>query len=446
MSVTLQRLSRGARLSWGQPLLVAALVVVAATLGALSGSHQALALLVAVTLLVVGFVAGDIGLVTVLAVPATLVMVRVGGAMSLSDFVLGGATVVALVLLDRREAQDLRPLVWAGIAYAAALVPTLVLNRYAANVIEWVHELVLILGSLVVGWVVGRRGSARTALSAYLVGCCLIGVAAFVQALYVLGDEGTFGPAYLPYLHKNFIGATLALALVIAYARPDWVGWSWGWTSLAIVVCGAGIAASGSRQAIVSAVVGVVVVNLRNGVGPARRSRLVWFAAIPLVIFVVRSVLDQLASGDRFNSTSQRLAWFQDSVDIWQTSPVFGVGLRWWYTDRFPVSFQPPNAELEMLTSGGVVGTAGFLVLFVVAAWSLTAMDPRFGTVALAVVLTRFTQGQLDLYWAAGQSSMLWIVAGMAYGALRREREAEGLAGAVPLASRPRRASYDGAA
>src|SRR5690606_27744445 len=96
----------------------------------------------------------DLTLIPVVAIPATMVMQRVG-PMSVSDFVLGGATLVALLMVRGRGVITLQPLLWAGTAYLALTAPQLLLNAYAANAIEWAHEVVLVLGSMIVGFVVG---------------------------------------------------------------------------------------------------------------------------------------------------------------------------------------------------------------------------------------------------------------------------------------------------
>ncbi|MGH1561902.1 O-antigen ligase family protein [Mumia sp. DW29H23] len=410
------------RIGLGPFLGLCLLALVAGVVGVLVVDNRPYAILVAVTVLALGAAAIDLGIVCAIAVPASLVMLRVGGFLSVADVVLAGATVVAMVLMSAREAQPMQPLVWLAVLYQAMLVPTLILNPYTANYVEWVHEAVLIIGSLMVGWVVGRRGAARLALNIYQLVCCGIGIAAVVAAFAIFARTGEFGAVYLPYMHKNFIGNALAFSFVIAYARPVWIGWSRSTAVTMMAISAAGIAASQARQAIIATVIGAAVVNLRPRVQSGTRSRLIWFAAIPAVVFVVNAVNAQLQSGNEWNSANQRIIWFRQSIDIWQESPIFGVGLRWWYTDRFNANFQPPNAEFEMLTSGGVVGLLGFLVLFLGATWVLARMDPIYGTVALAVVITRFTQGQFDLYWVAGQSSFLWIVAGIAYGVQARDK------------------------
>ena len=186
-----------------------------------------------------------------------------------------------------------------------------------------------------------------------------------------------------------------------------------------------GVLAAQSRQGLIGAVAGILIVSLRARPQTGRRVKVVWLAAIPAVVFVLGLVTQQFASDDQFNSAYQRVSWFKQSIDIWEKSPIFGVGMRWWYTDRFTANFdlfQPPNAELEVLTEVGVFGLIGFLAMFAVIGWFLWKMDPIYGTVGFAVVATRFVQGQFDIYWVAGQASLLWIVAGICYGAQELDR------------------------
>jgi hypothetical protein len=43
-------------------------------------------------------------------------------------------------------------------------------------------------------------------------------------------------------------------------------------------------------------------------------------------------------------------------------------------------------------------------------------MDPRYGSLALAVLVSRFVQGQLDLFWVAVQGSIPFVVLGICLG------------------------------
>jgi hypothetical protein len=116
----------------------------------------------------------------------------------------------------------------------------------------------------------------------------------------------------------------------------------------------------------------------------------------------------------------QRINWLQDSIDIWMNDPIFGVGLRWWYTDRFPAKFQPPNAELEVLTTAGILGLLAFVILGVGTILVLWRVDVVYGTLGTAVVLSRFVQSQFDLFWTAVQVSVPFVIAGICLGVAAR--------------------------
>ena len=160
------------------------------------------------------------------------------------------------------------------------------------------------------------------------------------------------------------------------------------------------------------------------------------------VVFGVVGVMvqDQIRSGNRFNSTLQRLNWFAESVQVWLTDPWFGVGLRWWYTDRFEARFQPPNAELELLTSAGVVGLIAFAVMFGGTVLVLRRIDPAFGVLPLMVLVCRFAQAQFDLFWGAVVGSIPWLIIGLSLGALayaQAQAQAQAQAVRSPSGSTP---------
>ncbi|WP_166980287.1 O-antigen ligase family protein [Paramicrobacterium fandaimingii] len=397
--------------------------LVAAVIGVLATQDPMWALIAAGVVLACGIVVYDPMVIVSLAVPATLVLVRVGGVLSVSDLVLAAATAVAIVMIRPRGLSSMQSLLWAGAAYSAASIPTLILNVYSENAIEWAHELVLVLGSIIVGFAIGRTGRTGFAIGSYIAGCLVISVWAVGKFIVLFAMTGEAMEIYLPQLHKNTIGGMVSAAIVIVYARPPWLRLNPVpyWSTLTVLA--AGLAVSQSRQGMIAAVAGLILISLRRRPETGRRPKLIWIAAIPVLVFALSMLETQLESDNQFNSAYQRLTWYQDSIDIWLSSPIFGVGLRWWYTSRFGDGFQPPNAELEVLTSVGVVGLLAFIALFAVALVALWRLDPAYGTVGAAVVLTRLTQSQLDLYWVAGQASLLWIIAGVAYGTLVKARE-----------------------
>ena len=299
----------------------------------------------------------------------------------------------------------------------ASRVAILINNPYVANAVEWAHAGMLVIGALFVGWAVGARGYGRIGMRLIILTVALLAVITIVEGAIHFA-EGDFSPVFpsFPYdMHKNFAGTLCALGAGMMYARPSWVGFSRVTSLILITVMVLAVLLTQSRQAVIGLVAAVFVLVFRSD-GQRRRSKLVLLLAIPLLAFVTNLVQDQVKSGNQFNSVFQRLTWFQDSIGIWQTDPWFGVGLRWWYTDRFGVQFQPPNAEIEVLTTAGVLGLVAFLALMGVALRVAWKLDPLYGSVAVAVLVNRLAQAQFDLFWAAVQGSLPFVVLGICLG------------------------------
>jgi hypothetical protein len=55
----------------------------------------------------------------------------------------------------------------------------------------------------------------------------------------------------------------------------------------------------------------------------------------------------------------------------------------------------------------------------------LWRIDPRYGTLALALPLSRIFQAQFDLFWTSVQTSIPFVVAGICLGALALHEETE---------------------
>jgi len=396
-------------------------VAVAATgvaAGAVSAVAPLWALPAAAVMLIVAIAFIDLTYVLVIAFMSSFLIFGRLGPMSIADLALGVAMIIAVLMLRGRGARSLQPLLWAGAFYLAMTLPQLLLNRYPENYVEWIHEVMLVTGSAIVGFVIGREGKARLALSLFIIACCALAVAALISSL--TNGEGYVGP-----WHKNAVGAFLMYGAVIAFANPPWMRWKPVWAYAAFALCGVGMFSS--RQALVGTLIGVLIVGMRPRFHNGKRSRWMLLVLLPAAWFVYAEVAEQLAQGDEFNSASQRLVWYADSVTVWLLSPLYGVGHRWWNTWHTGYGgFQPPNAELEVLTTTGVFGLVGFLGMFIAALWLLWRMDPVYGTVGFAVVASRFVQGQFDLYWVAGHASILWIVAGICYG-VREHDKAEGI-------------------
>ena len=357
--------------------------------------------------------------IALIAMPVLFISDRLGlgsTALSASDVALAAAFGTALLLGHRPYSRPLRAMLIANLVYQFATLFTVIVNPYEANTTEWFHAWLLISGALVVGWSVACAGYARIALN-LMVGAALVIAAGTIVAALMQYAGGNFDGVYPSWpfpMQKNFAGTVMAFMALTVFVNPDWVGWTRSMrTSVFWVLLGA-IVMTQSRQAIIGLVFGIIFVVLRRGVHGRSRFALLMF--IPAVWLVATTVIDQVESQNRFNSLFQRLNWAKEVYAYWKLSPIFGHGLRYWYTEGAP-PFQPPQAELEVAASAGAVGLIGFAVMWIAFFVVLWRVDPRFGTLAIAVIGSRVVQAQFDLFWVAAQVSIPFVIAGICLGA-----------------------------
>lgn len=392
----------------------------AAALGWFAPQHPDVALVAVLGVLLLGISALKPVTVPLLALPLLYVAARVasgGTDISVSDVALAIGTLCALLFVRHPISAPVRNLLWLVAIYQSATLFTVVANPYLANTLDWAHSGLLVAGGLLLGWSVGRSGAGSLGLKLMLAAALVLATwTIVVGVLHAL--QGDFRPVYLQSgMHKNFLGTVMGITALIAYVRPAWANLSRRVGVTAFWWLAIGIGFTQSRQAVVALGLALVVLVLRSRTD-RRRSKVILLAIVPALVLVLTLIRDQVASDNVHNSVFQRLTWFQDAIDIWQTSPIVGVGLRWWYTDRFPGGFQPPNAELEVLTSAGILGLLGFLLLMIGTIVVLWKLPPAYGTLAVLAVLSRFVQGQLDLFWVAAQTSIPFVIAGICLGAL----------------------------
>lgn len=427
--------------------LVGAGVVVGLTLavGRTLPTQPMIGITAALVVLALGITAAQPAAVPLLTMPVLVVVARisVGGiGLSISDAALLGATLAAVVFAPRPYSPPLRALLWLSALYQVATLFTVFANPFTENIVEWFHAWMLVAGALIAGWAVGRGGFARLGLSLLLGAMLVLAVITIAQGALQYAS-GNFGPVYVswPYgMHKNFVGTVLGFGAVIAYVNPDWMGWTRRWALTAFWTMSAGMLLTQSRQAILGLGVALVLVALRSGgrrggrSGPEeltrdeqrrRRSRLILLAVAPALVLVGTLVKDQVEEGNQFNSVFQRIRWFEETLEFWAESPWVGHGLRFWTAGR-GLGYQPPNAELEVLASAGILGLTAFVLLMGGALVVLWRMDPLYGTLAVALLASRLVQSQLDLFWVAVQTSIPFVVAGVCLGAeaLARDRRA----------------------
>ncbi|RPF26398.1 O-antigen ligase family protein [Georgenia muralis] len=412
-------------------LAVGAIVGVAAALYLLGDqvpNRPEMALAAAVVVLVLGLTLVEPVALPLLAMPLLLVGARLGLGgvdLSVSDAALALAFWPAVFLSRRPFSPALRNLLWLSGIYQMSTLFTVLANPYRLNAVEWVHQWLLIGGALVVGWAVGRGGYARQGLALVVISGVVLALLTVVQGMIQVAS-GDLAPVYprWPFLmHKNFVGTLLAFVAVVAYVRPTWTGWTKRWSLAAFWLMVVAILLTQSRQALIGLGVTLVVVALRRD-PHQKRSKTIILAVAPAMALVGSLVQEQVESGNVHNSVFQRISWIGDTIELWQSVPWFGVGMRYWVAGR-GLPFQPPNAELEVLASAGVVGLVGFVVMVIGALVVLWRVDPTFGTLAFAVVLSRVVQSQFDIFWVAAQVSVPFVVAGVCLGAQAFAQEAE---------------------
>jgi len=408
-------------------MLMAAGTVLGAYLLLERGVHNGALVAAAIGVLVVGVVLSFSKpmAIVLMAMPALFISERVGFGgtdLSVSDVALAAAFGTAILLGHRPYSRPLRAMLLVNLVYQFATLFTVIVNPFTANTVEWFHAWLLISGGMLIGWAVGRAGYARLALNLMVVAAMVIALGTFATALvpYASGNFGEIYPMWPFPMHKNFAGTVMAFMAITVFVNPDWVGWSRHmrtpvfWTLLLAIVV------TQSRQALIGLVVAIIFVVLRRGV--QGKSRLALLLLIPAAWLIAWTLIDQVESQNRFNSVYQRLDWFREVYAFWKHSPIFGHGLRYWYTDAAS-RFQPPQAELEVVASAGVVGLLGFIAMwigFIVVLWRV---DPRFGTLAIAAVGSRIVQAQFDLFWVAGQVSIPFVIAGICLGAQALESD-----------------------
>lgn len=409
----------------------------AAFVGFLQITHSRLVTLGVAGMALIGLVAASPAALPVLAFPAIWVPgQRVAGLLSVGDAVLAVAAV--LVLLDSSRA----PLSRTGRALIGVLALLLATDMVAVlanptrqGAQEVVHRLILVGGGILVGAWLAERGKLAVALR-------LLVTISLAFALVAIADRVATGRAAYPLgYHKNFAGPGFAAAAILLLAAPDALHLAVRsrvrWGSFAALV--AGLLATSSRGAILGFALAVTVWILRPGTSHRRVNPIVGLLLVVGLGYVgVSSVQQQFndqASGRvKIDSLTQRQMVETATRDLWRTSPLTGVGLRFFTTPEFPTSQAPNNMFDESLAEAGVIGTLG-LAVFVVGGVVLTyRIRTPIGQAANMIVLAAFFHGQVDIFWANGQA-LNWLVAGAAVGGLTAHHD--------PRASIVRRALVD---
>ena len=405
-------------------LLIAAGAVLAVYLLLDRGAGDRVAAAVTLAGLVVGLVVtfSKPLAIALMAMPALFVTARVSfgaGGLSVSDVALAAAFGTAVLLGHRPYSRPLRQLLWLNLIYQFATLFTVIVNPQVENTVEWFHAWMLISGALIVGWALGRGGHASIALKLMVGTATLIAVGTVVAGVmqYAVGNFGAVYPAWPIALHKNAAGTLMTFAALILYVNPPWAKLPTRVVRIVLPLMIVAILVTQSRQALIGLVLGVIVVVARRR--STGHSALTLLFAIPAIWLVIATVIEQIESQNQHNSYFVRIEWMQEVYAFWKHAPIFGHGLRFWYYNP-AVPYQPPQAEIEVAASAGLVGLAGFLIMWAGVFIVIWRLDPMYGALAMAVTLSRFAAAQFDLFWVAAQVSIPFVIAGICIGAMAR--------------------------
>jgi hypothetical protein len=370
-----------------------------------------------------------------LAIPATFLVIRLGGAgggnnLSTADAVLLVGALAAIPLINWSDCGALKRVLMLTAVYMAATLFSVVFHPNRHDLTEWFHELLLVAGSLVVGFALVERNKGRWAMGAFVA----IAAGFSVYSMLLFAAHGGHSPGGLGQgLQKNLLGVLYAIAVLTTHVNPPWVGLRGRWVRWAKYICVGGVIASGSRQAMIALVVSVLVVTFRTGQMNRRGSMLI-VGMIPVGLVAYVTIQHELSSRLPQNSYSYRTLWLGQAMNIWRTSPIFGVGERFWYGGtgaHYALHSQPPNAEISMLATGGIVGLAGLAVLCLGTLWILWRLPALAGALAFGVLLAHVVEGQFDVFWVTSSGSLPWMVAGMGLAAavaIDREKRGDQIA------------------
>ncbi len=341
------------------------------------------------------------------------------GGISYADGLLLVAAVIAVPSMV--VGPDLRRLRFAlvGLAvYLATLLPSVVLDDSTRGWFEWAHRLVLVGGAVVVGAWIAREGLVRTALRLLAAVACAVSVLAVLDTV-ASGLE----PASPLGLNKNFVGALLSLVVIVVVGAPRQLGLALAGRLALALALSAGLLATQSRGSMLAAAAGIVFVVAFQPRAQGRQARgLVLLVSLVLGGFAflsVRADLGQSEADLNNNSIGVRRQVEERTLEIWRTSPVVGVGLKYFNSGEWGLLAQAPNVVVDNeLAESGVLGLAGFVVLqaAMVQAGLRHRRGHPFAVVGAGCVFAAAAHGMVDIYWSAGVASLPFLVLGMALG------------------------------
>jgi hypothetical protein len=336
---------------------------------------------------------------------------------SYSDALLAGAALMAVPgLIGTPELRRIRGLLGAAGVYLLCLAPGIIVHPSPRAYLEWSHRLVLVVGAIVVGAWIAREHATRLALRCFVAISCLMALLA-IQNWFRNG----FHPASPINLNKNFLGSQLAVALIVILLARKTIGLGNRTWLATFLLVGGGLLSTESRGSYLAAATGFFVVFVFGGRVQSRASKAVALLLLGVLagftyVSVHAELTRQTKSQLNTNSLGVRFNVEKVTRQIWNTSPVVGVGLKYFIGGHYGYFAQAPNNVIDNeLAESGVIGLTGFAVMELgsIALAFSRRKDHVLVLAGMAVVAGGLVHGQVDIFWTAGAAALPFIVIGM---------------------------------
>lgn len=337
--------------------------------------------------------------------------------------VLVGARILADAVARRGAGawRALAPIRAPALLYAWMIAILLVLHFAPGSAAKSVQRLELYLLPLLVGAYVAIRGDHMRTLRAYVVASTLLALA--WPALHSSGLAAQF--------QKNPTGQMIAGAILLLVAVR---GLRRLLPCLPLLVLG--LALTASRGAVLSLLVGVLVLSMALA-GRSRRvllGRMLLIVATGVLVFqwLPSSVTARLENFSSATGTAGAYAidirgdYARDAEALIAAHPWTGLGVGNYLAGSPTLGTQttdPHDVILLEAAEGGYLFAAGFIVLGLGTAWALWRRRRyELAPIAAAIVLATVAHGLVDVYWVRGTPVLGWMLAGMACGVAARRR------------------------
>jgi len=240
--------------------------------------------------------------------------------------------------------------------------------------------------------------------------------------------QNGFEPAYPLHMNKNFAGAQLSLILVVLVTARRTHQLGRRTEALLVVVLAGGLLATQSRGSMLAATAALIMVAAFSPQAASRRGRgAIALVTIVLAGFVYFSIKSQLSlSEEDLNNSSigVRQQVEKRSHEIWRTSPIHGVGLKYFFSGEWGKYGQAPNIVVDNeLAESGLIGLGGFVVFqgAAITAGVRRRRDSHMALVGAACVTGALVHGMVDIYWIGGSVALPFMLLGMGLGATKED-------------------------